>query len=392
MSGGFNILNRNKDSEISNLEYDLRNTIYELSNKNIELEHTINNMEHGYCILKSVYDNNNEKSVDYILMKFNDKFMNFIEMDDSIRNKKISNIIPENEFKRWLHELSNDDNEVIRFVMKSETVNKWYKVTVNKQDCDNIVCVFDDVTDETLYKEKLKRKKEQAERSERMKNLFLANISHEIRTPLNSIIGFSKLLLKKDVNKKLMKEYIGFINNNGEQLLSLLNDIIDMSKLEVDSFKVHKNVFNLSQLLNNIYNTFSNSYDKNNINYILDIDKINNDIKIFSDDKILKQIFNNLISNSIKFTKYGEIKIGCYIIDNKLLKCYIKDTGCGIPDDNDIDIFKRFTQIERDEHSKGDGTGLGLSISCGLIKLLDGVIKYKSIVNKGSIFYFYLPL
>lgn len=238
----------------------------------------------------------------------------------------------------------------------------------------------------------LKTEKEKAEKSDKLKSIFLANMSHEIRTPMNSIIGFSSLLLNNGHSKHKAKEYLKIINKNGEGLLKLLNDIIDLSKIEVGELKLDKSEFHMSELMDDIYKSFS--VNKELINKNIDFKVINSklDCSIISDKNRIKQILNNLVSNAIKFTESGTIKFGCYFINPNLLKCYVMDTGPGISCDNQGEIFDRFTQIDRKEHSKKEGTGLGLSIIKGLIELLGGKINIKSKIDKGSIFYFTIPI
>lgn len=247
--------------------------------------------------------------------------------------------------------------------------------------------------DELKAKNKdLKEQKENAERSDKLKSIFLANMSHEIRTPMNSIIGFSSLLLHNNYSKTKSKEYLNIINKNGEGLLKLINDIIDFSKIEVGELKLDKSEFHMSELMDEIYKSFSVNKELINKNITFSFDKTQFDCSIKTDKNRLKQILNNLIFNAIKFTDVGEIKFGCYFIEPNILKCYVKDTGSGISRDDQKEIFNRFTQVNRKEHSKKEGTGLGLSIVSGLIELLDGKINVISKIDKGSIFYFSIPI
>ena len=239
----------------------------------------------------------------------------------------------------------------------------------------------------------LKEQKERAEQSDKLKSIFLANMSHEIHTPMNSIIGFSSLLLSNGHNRSKTKEFLKIINKNGEGLLKLINDIIDFSKIEVGELKLDKIEFNMNELMNEIYNSFLINKNLINKNIKFNIDtKENNICHILSDKNRIRQILTNLISNAIKFTESGEIKFGCYFIEPNILKCYVKDTGPGISCDNQKEIFDRFVQINRKEHSKKEGTGLGLSISKGLIELLNGEMNVKSKIDKGTIFYFTIPV
>jgi len=244
-----------------------------------------------------------------------------------------------------------------------------------------------------IQNEELKKERDRAEKSDKLKSIFLANMSHEIRTPLNSILGFSSLLLNKYYSRRDIKRYLNIINKNGEQLLKLINDIIDLSKLEVGELKLDIEYFNIKNLLTDIYQSFSfnNKIINNKIKFKINIDKKLMNCLIQSDKYRLEQILVNLISNSIKFTRNGDIiEFGCYLLNSNLLKCYVKDTGIGFnKKDKDI-IFNRFIQLDNISNRKG--TGLGLSIVKGLIKKLNGNINVTSIQNKGTIFYFTIPV
>jgi len=239
----------------------------------------------------------------------------------------------------------------------------------------------------------LEEQKNKAEKSDKLKSIFLANMSHEIRTPMNSIIGFSSLLMNNGHSKTQTKQYLDIINKNGEQLLKLLSDIIDLSKLEVSELKLDKSEFHISELMGDIYNSFSVNEELKNkkIKFVLD-KSFDLNCTLLSDRYRIKQILNNLISNAIKFTDSGTITFGCYFTKTNILKCYVKDTGTGIENKHQKEIFNRFVQVNRNEHYRKEGTGLGLSITKGLIKLLGGNISVKSIKGKGSIFYFTIPI
>jgi len=244
----------------------------------------------------------------------------------------------------------------------------------------------------TEKNERLKEEKEKAEKSDRLKSMFLANMSHEIRTPMNSIIGFSELLTTNGFNEQQIKKYLDVINKNGSQLMSLINDIIDFSKIEVGELRLEKISFSLYNLIEEIYESFSINQKLLNkkIKLLYYLPEDLDDCNIISDRTRLKQVIDNLISNSIKFTDKGFIEYGCEIVENNNIKFYVKDTGIGISEEDQEEIFNRFYQVNRKEYLKG--TGLGLSISKGIIELLGGKIYVKSELNKGTEFYFILPV
>ncbi len=223
----------------------------------------------------------------------------------------------------------------------------------------------------------------QAEKSEKLKTAFLANISHEIRTPLNAILGFSEILQEQLSNPETDR-YFDIINKNGEHLLNLINQIIDYSRITSGDVELNYSVFELNLLIKEIILSFM--INEKDIELIFDVD-INKEVYIKSDRIRLKQVLTNLISNAVKFTDKGYIKVS-YKINNDKINFIVEDTGIGISEDNLNIIFNRFQQAEGNMQSKYGGTGLGLSISKEIINLLGGEISAESEINKGSKFYF----
>ena len=223
----------------------------------------------------------------------------------------------------------------------------------------------------------------QAEKSERLKTAFLANISHEIRTPLNAILGFSEILQEQLSNNETDR-YFDIINKNGEHLLNLINQIIDYSRITSGDVKINYSVFELNSLINEIIQSFI--VNDKDIELIFE-KEYNEEIYIKSDKIRLKQVITNLINNAVKFTEQGYVKIS-YKINNNKINFAVEDTGIGISDDNINLIFNRFEQADDDIQLKYGGTGLGLSISKEIVNLLGGNISVESEENKGSKFLF----
>ena len=223
----------------------------------------------------------------------------------------------------------------------------------------------------------------QAEKSEKLKTAFLANMSHEIRTPLNAILGFTEILQSQESNSS-NERYFNIINKNGEQLLNLINQIIDYSRISSGDIAINYSTFELNELIKEIISSFLIK----DLNIDLIFENKNNDFLYIKSDKIrLKQVIVNLISNAIKFTNNGYIKIS-YKIDNSKIYFTVEDTGIGISNENLKLIFNRFQQANKKIETKYGGSGLGLAISKEIVNLLGGDIYAKSEVNKGSNFYF----
>ena len=241
----------------------------------------------------------------------------------------------------------------------------------------------------------LKYAKEKAEEADLLKSSFLANMSHEIRTPLNGIIGFSTLLKEYNLKKEDKNKFIDIIISNSNQLITIIDDILLISKLQVNQIKVSKSEFSLSLLLKKVLNEFStelNLVPEKNV--VLKINKLNDkeDVKILTDKNKLQLIFSKLIINAIKFTTKGEIVFGCDIDKNKNIVFFVKDTGVGISKEKQHIIFKKFRQADDSTIRPYGGTGLGLSIVKGVIDLLEGELWLESELNKGSKFLFTLPI
>lgn len=235
--------------------------------------------------------------------------------------------------------------------------------------------------------------KEKAEESDRLKSSFLANMSHEIRTPMNAILGFTDLLTEQIHTESERIEYLQFIKNSGENLLTLINDIIDISKIESGQLKIHPINFNFHHLLKELEAIGKQLIDsqKKNIKFKLKVSNINDDFLITSDKLRLYQIMVNLISNAIKFTDKGYVALTYEVVDNTKLRISVEDTGPGISDDNLKIIFDRFRQVDESSIKKHGGTGLGLSITQSLVKLLNGKINVDSQFGEGATFVVELP-
>ena len=236
--------------------------------------------------------------------------------------------------------------------------------------------------------------KEKAEESDRLKTNFLQNMSHEIRTPMNAIMGFSELLIKQINNKQKIEKYAHIINQRSGDLLELINEILDIAKIESGQLPVHIEECELSLLLNEI-NEFFIEYrkklDKQHINFQINLPSSHSNSVIITDKVKLKQIFINLISNAFKFTHSGKIEAGCILDHDDHLVFYVSDTGIGIPKDKHDFIFDRFVQIDYSTSKKYSGAGLGLAIVKGLVSLLGGKIWLESELGKGSKFSFTFP-
>ena len=240
-----------------------------------------------------------------------------------------------------------------------------------------------------------KKAQEKAEKADKLKTTFLANMSHEIRTPVSAIIGFSDLLKDGGLNDEEKDQYLGFISRGGQNLLNLINDIIDISKIEAGQIRIEKENFRLNSLMSEIYTTFleeKNNRGKDEVELKLVKGIVTNDFKIHSDPYRLQQILVNLLSNALKFTEKGYIEFGYNLNSDRQLLFFVRDTGIGIPIEMREAIFDRFRQVEESYTKNKEGTGLGLAITKKLTDLLGGKIWVEANEKKGSSFYFRIPM
>jgi len=249
-----------------------------------------------------------------------------------------------------------------------------------------------DITERKKMEADLITSKEKAEESDRLKSAFLANMSHEVRTPLNSIIGFSELLTDDDFDKIQKNDFIQSIIVNGNNLLSIISDIMDISKLESHEIKIRNCQINVHKFLSDFIKQFECSVQEKKLELRLNFSDTveNGDTVIFADVDRLKQIFNNLVGNALKFTANGQIEIG-YQKKGTGIKFYVRDTGIGIPAEYHNKIFDRFRQVDNSTTRKYGGNGLGLAITKNLVELMGGTIWLESEPGKGSTFYFLMP-
>ncbi len=233
----------------------------------------------------------------------------------------------------------------------------------------------------------LEKSKIAAEESNRLKSVFLANISHEIRTPMNAIIGFSSLLKDSDITKEEINSYTDIIVNNGKHLVNIINDIVDIAKIDSGQLKINKTSVDVYEVISDIYTMF-NADIKNNKPEIKFNKENSSSIKTIITDKTrLYQIFINLVGNSVKFTHKGEITIGAMSKSENLI-FYVKDTGIGISESMIEKIFDSFIQENDNTQHIYGGTGLGLAICKGLVEILGGKIWVDSKKGIGTTFYF----
>lgn len=282
----------------------------------------------------------------------------------------------------------NNREELQHYDLK---VGPWY---LNEGEVGGVIVSIQNITEALKVNEELKNAKKAADLANKAKSEFLANMSHEIRTPLNGVIGFSDLLLKTPLNET-QSQYLNYINESGENLLSIINDILDFSKIESGKMELLIEKSDVYDMVSQVINVVLYQSQKKNIELLLNIEQgLPN--TILTDEARLKQILINLLGNAVKFTEKGEIelKVEKLRMDDKkiVLRFSVRDTGIGIPVEKQKYIFKAFTQENSSINKRYGGTGLGLTISNNILKYMGSRLSLTSVPEQGSVFFFDLEL
>ena len=255
---------------------------------------------------------------------------------------------------------------------------------------ERFVFMHENITERKIAEQELIKAKEHAEESDRLKSAFLANMSHEIRTPMNGILGFSELLKEPNLNGEEQQKYIRIIEKSGARMLNIINDIVDISKIEAGLMKIDSKESNINEQIEYIYTFFKPEVETKGIKLSFKTSLTAKEAIINTDREKLYAIFTNLVKNAIKYTEKGSIELG-YIVKNNFLEFYVKDTGIGIPSDRQQAIFERFIQADISDKMARQGAGLGLAITKSYIEMQGGKIWVVSEEGIGSCFYFTLP-
>ncbi len=316
-------------------------------------------------------------------------FFDFISLSDVIRAQNS------------LHDtLMSSYQKNIEFRMRRDDGSEFFSETslgvIHGSDAgrETFVIVVKNIDERKAYEFNLKIAKEKAEESDRLKTAFLSNMSHEIRTPMNAIIGFAELLSNDGITDIERNDFIQQINNGADSLMHLIDDIIDIAKIEAGQIRMNKSFFDLVPLLKDLKMVFSKQIirqGKEKLRMVEDNCNFNPSVQMFTDEFRLRQIFSNLLNNAIKFTEEGEIRFGISKISEGFIWFYVSDSGIGISKEKQAIIFERFRQGHESKTRFYGGTGLGLAISKHLVELMGGEIGIVSDLGEGSEFNFSIP-
>lgn len=294
--------------------------------------------------------------------------------------------------------LVNGDISDYRIELRIKTASgetKWLRetsMTVRDEvtgDVTGIIGILHDVSERRRVLANLDEARKKASESEKLKTSFLQNISHEVRTPLNAIVGFSTLLCDPEAEYGRKKEFASMINNSTDHFLEIMDNIMEIARIEAGSSVVALSETNIHHLMHRLHRSFALRFEEKNLQLICSIPEETN-IVIRTDSFKLFQILNNIIANALKFTPSGSVEFG-FKTNAGRVEFFVSDTGLGISDINRRMIFNKFYQVDSDPTRSFPGIGLGLTISKEYIEMLGGSIWCESKIGEGSTFRFWLP-
>ena len=359
------------------------------------------NMEQGFALHEMIYENN--APVDYRFVNVNKAFERLTGLGaDELIGKTVKEVIPSIE-DLWINNYGKvaQTGVPLNFENYSQGLDKYYQVVAYSPKKDYFAVIFTDVTQTKEFQKELIAAKEKAEENDRLKSVFLANMSHEVRTPMNAIIGFSECLMNSSLTEIKRKRFTNIIKERTYDLLRIVEDILDVSKIEAKQMQFIETEFVISELMYDLHLEYlqkiQDTKGKSAIQLTLSIPETLKNITITTDNQRLKQVITNLLNNAFKFTPKGIIEFGYNILETQdpafpQLQFFVKDTGIGIPFEKQELIFDRFRQA--DEALSGrlyGGAGLGLAIAKGIVTMMNGKIWLESKVNEGTVFYLTVP-
>ncbi len=368
-------------------------------------------MLNSFCYNKIILDKNG-KACDYQFIEVNDAFVKLMQIPkESIIGKRVTEVLPtlKNELRKWIGifgDVALNGSEA-RFDKFFPPLKHWFSIYAYSFKKGYFAVIIEDITKRKKTEDNLQRAKEdailakiRAEEANKTKTLFLANVSHEIRTPLNIIIGFTELL-KNIITDEKQQKYLSTILLSSKNLLTLINDILDLSKIEAGKLELQYEPINLKSLIDEMKKLFETKIFEKGIDFEIDISPKIPEMLVL-DEARMRQILFNLIGNAIKFTENGYVKIRAYTSELKTVKkdelketteltIEVEDSGIGIEDGLQESIFQTFKKNDNNINRKNYGAGLGLTLTKRLVEMLNGNIYVESEPGKGSIFTVVIP-
>lgn len=337
----------------------------------------------GFLFVSDAYERIFESSIDELYVS-SSVYLLYTHPDDMDRVNRINRRL----FR--FEDLVRFQHRIITPTGKTKSLDTQIIPSFDEEYGKLIVGISSDTTDIYEQQKQLEEAKNKAEESDRLKSAFLANMSHEIRTPLNGIIGFTELFMDPTLSTNEKTGFTEIIKDCSEQLMSTITEVLELSQIKAKQVKIEPIETNVNSVLIDVFNILQGRAKRNGINFKIAESSIKLKQKIRVDKAKLKRILVNLVENAIKFTKEGEVILGCHLVD-KQLHFFVKDTGIGIPIKEHQSIFESFHKGKEAENKQHRGTGLGLTISKAFAELMKGEIHLESELNKGSTFTLQLP-
>ncbi|MGE4288997.1 MAG: ATP-binding protein [Salinivirgaceae bacterium] len=376
--------------------------VYHFKPKRIFIIRNTENQKKGKLLIQYAHLESSELPVDFAIDFEAVPSWNKMLMERKMILGFMLDYLPD-DLKQYLKSLNMKETYVFPIIIDNEIFGSIVFENFNKNEWDNteidylkmVSVLLSNLLSRQRYEEKLLQSKEKAEEADRLKSSFLANMSHDIRIPMTAIIGFSDLLADPDLTIGEREEFIELISKSGLDLLTLIDNIVDVAKIETGQLRINLEDVDLNALLKDLYSVHS-KYTKimehDDLELFLDLNSKYAKLPFKTDVFRFKQVMNNLIDNAIKFTDRGSIRFGVSNVWNDTMEFYIQDSGIGIAEETQHIIFERFSKIDRSYTKEYNGTGLGLAISKSLVEMLGGEIRVVSYPGKGSTFYFTHPL
>ncbi len=330
------------------------------------------------------------------------KIFDFSSLEEYIHTPAKEHYLPESYLQHLERmELRKNGKDILEYelgIVRKDKSISYVKILRNEVLWDgkrHFQVINQDITEQRKLTIDLIAAKERAEESDRLKSAFLANMSHEIRTPMNGILGFSSLLSEPGLDGEDRSKYIGIIQKSGVRMLNIINEIMDISKIESGLMEVSLKETNINEQIESICNLMKPEAQQRKIEISCQTPLPASSAIVLTDPEKLYSILTNLVKNAIKYTDHGSIEFGYDVVETRhassLLQFYVKDTGIGIPLERQEAIFERFVQADIADVQARQGSGLGLTIARAYVQMLQGKIWVKSTPGEGSTFYFTLP-
>ena len=376
-------------------EQQLRATNESLFASEKQFRNLFNSMQEGVYLHRMVYDEQGN-AINYRIIEVNpisEEYLN-IKREDAIG--KLATELYETKEAPFIEVYAKvaETGKPVSFEQYFEPMNKYFIISIFSPIKGEFATIFQDITERKQSELDLIAAKEKAEESDRLKSAFLANMSHEIRTPMNGILGFANLLKEPQLSGLEQQKYINIIEKSGLRMLNIINDIIDIAKIEAGLMTMDITESNINEQIEYIYTFFKPEVEKKGIEFSFKNTLPAKEAIINTDREKIFAILTNLVKNAIKFTNEGSIEFG-YNKNGDFIEFYVKDTGIGIPKERQSAIFERFIQADISDSQAKQGAGLGLSISKAYVEMLNGKMWVESdpdhLEGKGSIFYFSIP-